>query len=72
VVSTLERTFVVRISNGTAEWVDVKTGVTAEKLTEVFGDLRAGDTVLVHGTDEVRPGSRVTAHLVSPDSDRSQ
>src|SRR6185437_11456134 len=31
VVSTLERTFVVRISNGTAEWVDVKTGVTAEK-----------------------------------------
>ena len=65
VVSTLERTFVVRISNGIAEWVDVKTGVTAEKLTEVFGDLRAGDTVLVHGTDEVRSGSRLTAHLAS-------
>jgi membrane fusion protein, multidrug efflux system len=72
VASTLERIFVVRISNGVAEWVDVKTGAASGNLTEVFGDLHAGDTVALHGTDEIRPGSRVTARLVSPESKGSQ
>ena len=68
VASTLERIFVVRINNGIADWVDVKTGATSGNLTEVFGDLRAGDTVALHGTDEIRPGSSVTVRLVSSES----
>lgn len=72
VASTLQRIFVVRISNEVAEWVDVKPGVAAGDLTEVFGDLHAGDTVVVHGTDELRSGSHVTAHLVLPESKGSQ
>jgi membrane fusion protein, multidrug efflux system len=72
VASTLERIFVVRIKEGAAEWVDVKTGVTVGSLTEVFGNLRAGDTVLVHGTDEVRPGSRLVTRFVSSESKGSQ
>lgn len=72
VASTLERIFVVRIKNGQAEWVDVKTGETSGSLTEVFGDLHAGDTVALHGTDEIRPGSSVTARLISPESKSSQ
>ena len=71
VASTLERIFVVRIENGLAQWVEVKTGATSGSLTEVFGDLHAGDTVAVHGTDEIRPGSHVTARLISPDSQGS-
>lgn len=66
VVSTLDRIFVVRVSNGLAQWVDVKLGVATGNLTEVFGDLHAGDTVLVRGTDEIRPGTRLTARLLSP------
>jgi RND family efflux transporter MFP subunit len=61
VANTLERVFVVRINHGKSEWVDVKTGVTASKLIEVFGDLRGGDMVAVRGTDELRPGSPVSA-----------
>lgn len=57
VANTLERVFVVRIRDGKTEWVDVKTGATVDKLTEVFGDLHEGDTVAVRGTDELRPGS---------------
>jgi membrane fusion protein (multidrug efflux system) len=72
VATTLERIFVVRINNGAAEWVDVKTGATGGNLTEVFGDLHAGDTVALHGTDEIRPGSSVTARLISPQSKGSQ
>jgi RND family efflux transporter MFP subunit len=65
VASTLERTFVVRIRDGKAEWVDVKTGVTTGKLVEVFGDLQAGNQVAMRGTDELRPGAPIQAHLVT-------
>jgi RND family efflux transporter MFP subunit len=61
VMSTLERVFVVRIRNGKAEWVDVKTGATVDKLVEVFGDLHQGDMVVIRGTDELRPGTAVSA-----------
>jgi RND family efflux transporter MFP subunit len=60
VANTLERVFVVRLSQGKSEWVDVKTGTTADKMTEVFGDLHEGDLVAVRGTDELRPGSPVS------------
>jgi RND family efflux transporter MFP subunit len=62
VASTTDRTFVIRIRGGKAEWVDVKTGLTAGSLVEVFGDLRAGDEVAGRGTDELRPGTEVRPH----------
>ncbi|HMD98749.1 MAG TPA: efflux RND transporter periplasmic adaptor subunit [Terriglobia bacterium] len=66
VATNLTRTFVVRIANGTTEWVDVKMGVTTGNLIEVFGNLREGDGVAVRGTDELRSGTQVLAKLVSP------
>jgi RND family efflux transporter MFP subunit len=60
VANTLERVFVVRIRDGKSEWVDVKTGATVDKMTEVFGDLHEGDMVAVRGTDELRPGTSVS------------
>jgi RND family efflux transporter MFP subunit len=65
VASTTDRTFVVRVRDGRTEWVDVKTGLTSGPLTEVFGDLRAGDTVAVRGTDEVKAGTSVRAKDVT-------
>jgi RND family efflux transporter MFP subunit len=59
VASTTDRTFVVRIRGGTAEWVDIRTGLTSGPLVEVFGELRAGDEVAARGTDELRPGTAV-------------
>lgn len=61
VVATTERIFVVRVSNGAAEWVDVKRGAAMDTLIEVVGDLSPGDQVAMRGTDELRPGSRVRA-----------
>ena len=43
VARTTEPTFVVRIHDGTAEWVNVQTGEVDGKLIEVFGDLYPGD-----------------------------
>jgi len=66
VATNLARTFVIRVSNGRADWVDVKTGGTTGKLIEVFGSLREGDEVAVRGTDELRPDTQVSPRLVSP------
>lgn len=59
VATTTGRTFVIRVRNGVAEWVDVKTGLSAGQLVEVFGDLRGGDEIAARGTDEIRAGSEV-------------
>jgi membrane fusion protein (multidrug efflux system) len=59
VAATTDRTFVIRIRNGKTEWVDVRTGLTAGPLVEVFGDLKADDEVAGRGTDELRPGTEV-------------
>jgi membrane fusion protein, multidrug efflux system len=57
VVTTSERTFVIRDRNGIAEWVDVKKGATEGSLVEVLGPLRSGDRIVRRATDEVREGS---------------
>ncbi|MGH7780724.1 MAG: efflux RND transporter periplasmic adaptor subunit [Blastocatellia bacterium] len=65
VTGNLERTFVLRIRNNHVEWVDVKTGVTAGDLIEVFGDLSEGDEVATRGTDQLRAGAEVSPHPAS-------
>ena len=59
VASTTDRTFVVRVREGRTEWINVSTGFASGPLVEVFGDLQAGDTIALRGTDEIRPGTEV-------------
>jgi RND family efflux transporter MFP subunit len=61
VVTTTERTFVIRDRNGLAEWVDVSQGVSDGDLVQVIGDLSAGDMVVRRATDEIRQGSPIKA-----------
>jgi membrane fusion protein (multidrug efflux system) len=60
VATTTERSFVVRVRNGRAEWVDVTRGPAAGDLVEVVGPLAPGDVVVRRATDEIRDGSAVT------------
>ena len=59
ITTNLQRTFVISIRDGKAYWVDVKTGATAGGKTEVFGDLKDGDLVVVPASDELAPGTSV-------------
>lgn len=68
VARTTEATFVIRIRDGNTEWVDVQTGELDGKSVEVFGALRQGDVIAVRGTDELRPGNRVTVKEASTDT----
>jgi RND family efflux transporter MFP subunit len=60
VVTTTERTFVIRVTASQAEWVTVKKGASRGELVEVIGALSVGDVILRRGSDEVHEGSAVT------------
>ena len=65
VTNTTQGTFVLRVRDGRAERAEVKTGETERGLVEVFGQLKAGDEVVVRGGEEIPPGSLVAAKLVA-------
>jgi hypothetical protein len=60
IVTTTERTFVVRIREGVAEWINVSRGAQVGELVEVYGGIKEGDTIARRASDELREGSRVT------------
>jgi membrane fusion protein (multidrug efflux system) len=59
VVTTTERTFVIRVREGIAEWVNVSRGRTDGEQVEIYGPLEAGDVVVRNATDELHEGARV-------------
>ncbi len=59
VVTTTERTFVIRDRNGQAEWVDVRKGAAEGDQLEVMGNLKPGDMVVRRATDELREGTPI-------------
>ncbi len=59
IVTTTERSFVIRVNDGKAEWVNVARGAPAGDLVEAFGNLKAGDVVVRRGSDEIRDGTAV-------------
>lgn len=61
VVTTTERTFVIRDHDGRAEWVDVKKGVAEGDLVQVIGNLKPGDLVVRRANDEMRDGAPLQA-----------
>lgn len=62
VARVMDQSYVLRVRNGRIEQVNVKTGAAMGDLTEVFGDVKAGDRVAVHPTDDLRPGAEVISH----------
>jgi membrane fusion protein, multidrug efflux system len=56
-VTTTERVFVIRDANGHAQWVNVHKRPTVGTPIEVQGDLKPGDEVVDHATDEIRDGT---------------
>ena len=66
VVTTTERTFVVRDRSGQAEWVDVRKGVAEGDLVEVIGSLKPGDRVVRRATDEIRDGTPILSGKQTP------
>jgi RND family efflux transporter MFP subunit len=54
-----QHTFVIRVRDGKAEWVNVQTGETVNGEMEVFGDLHPGDQIVRMASDAIRNGQSV-------------
>jgi len=59
VVTTLERKFVIKVVNNTTKWIDVRAGFNMGDKQEVFGNLNAGDTLVVKATEELKPDTKI-------------
>lgn len=57
VVTTTERTFVIRVEDGKAVHVPVRKGAAAGELVEVLGGLKEGDPLIRRANDEIREGT---------------
>ncbi|MGH9325979.1 MAG: efflux RND transporter periplasmic adaptor subunit [Terriglobia bacterium] len=67
VARTMETNFVIRVQNGRVEWVNVKLGASSGGLVEIFGELYQADEVVLHASEELRPDTSVSSHLVTQD-----
>jgi RND family efflux transporter MFP subunit len=65
VVTTTEKTFVIRINYNKAEWVPIRRGEALTDLVEVFGDLKEGDEIVIRATDELREGTEVMPQMAN-------
>lgn len=59
IAANSERTFVIRVRDGVAEWVDIKRGAPLGELVEVFGPLQPDDEIVRRGTEEIHAGTRL-------------
>ncbi|EKB48513.1 efflux RND transporter periplasmic adaptor subunit [Cecembia lonarensis] len=59
VATTLEKKFVIRVKDGIMEWVDVRTGISKNSKTEIFGELNTGDILLSRASDELKQGQKI-------------
>jgi RND family efflux transporter MFP subunit len=60
VTSDQQHTFVIRVRNGKAEWINVQTGQTVNGNIEVFGNLSDGDEVVKIASDAIHSGDAVS------------
>ncbi|WP_215240194.1 efflux RND transporter periplasmic adaptor subunit [Dyadobacter helix] len=59
ILTSTERQYVVRVQNGVAEYVEVKTGQQSDTLTEVFGNLHVGDKIVTNPRNDLKNGAKL-------------
>ncbi len=59
VARNADQAYLLRVRDGRLEQVNVTTGASVGNLTEVFGDVHAGDEVALHPTDDLHAGIQV-------------
>lgn len=66
VVTTMEKKFVIRVSDGQTAWIDVRPGLNLPEKVEIFGDLHEGDTLVLKGNEEIKPETKVIVKFEPP------
>jgi RND family efflux transporter MFP subunit len=56
IIRSTEREYVIKDSSGKADLINIKEGLINNNSTQVFGNLKPEDKVVLHGSDEVKQG----------------
>ncbi len=59
IVTSSEKVFVIKVKDHQAEWVNVRRGNVVDTLTEVFGNIKEGDRLVLKASEEIRDGQKV-------------
>ena len=59
IIRSTEREYVIKDSSGKAAIVNIKEGLVNNDSTEVFGNLKANDKILLHASDEIKQGDEL-------------
>ncbi|WP_040005898.1 efflux RND transporter periplasmic adaptor subunit [Fibrisoma limi] len=59
VITSTERQYVIKVQDGRAQYVEVKQGQKSGDMTEVFGNLRPDDKIIVNAREDIREGVAV-------------
>lgn len=59
VVTSTERQYVIKVENGRTRYVDVRQGQKTGDLTEVFGNLRPADRIVVNAREDIQEGTEI-------------
>lgn len=59
IVNSTTGIFVIRVSDGKAEWVAVQTGRNVNGNVEVYGNLTPGDALVKSANEEIREGAEL-------------
>jgi membrane fusion protein (multidrug efflux system) len=59
IIRSTEHEYVIKDSSGRAALVNIKEGLVGNDSTEVFGNLKANNRVLVNASDEIKQGDAI-------------
>ena len=59
IIRSTEHEYVIKDSSDKAALISVKEGLVSKDSTEVFGNLKANDKVLLHASDEIKQGDNI-------------
>ncbi|MBC8155761.1 MAG: efflux RND transporter periplasmic adaptor subunit, partial [Bacteroidetes bacterium] len=59
VVTSTEGQYVIKVRDGYARHIDIRKGQQSGEMTEVFGDLRADDPIVINARQDIREGAPV-------------
>lgn len=59
IVRSTEKEYVVAVRDNKANLVNIKEGLASNDSTEVFGDLKSNDKILLHTSDEIKQGDKI-------------
>jgi len=59
IIRSTEHEYVIKDSLGKASLVNIKEGLAGNDATEVFGNLKPDDKILIHASDEIKQGDPV-------------